>query len=101
MTLTATLDASVSALLRRREDLWRALQLAGGSVPAMAALAARDELELAAIDAALQRVAEGSFGLCTACHAAIGPGRLAAQPAAALCLACQEAHEARRGRDAA
>jgi RNA polymerase-binding transcription factor DksA len=43
---------------------------------------------IAEVDAALTRVAAGTYGVCTACGEAIAPGRLRARPAAALCIAC-------------
>ena len=56
-------------------------------------LAGRDSAEVAAIDAALERLAAGTFGLCQRCGAAISDGRIHAQPSAAMCLACQEQQE--------
>lgn len=44
--------------------------------------------ELAAIDAALDRIAAGTFGICAKCGKPISPARLAAVPHAALCEAC-------------
>jgi DnaK suppressor protein len=44
---------------------------------------------IAAIDAALVRLDAGMFGSCTSCGKAIGAERLAALPAAALCIDCQ------------
>jgi RNA polymerase-binding transcription factor DksA len=44
--------------------------------------------ELAAIDAALDRIAAGTFGACAKCGAPISPARLAAVPHAALCEEC-------------
>ena len=44
---------------------------------------------IAAIDAALARLDAGTFGSCTSCGQAIGAERLAALPAAALCIDCQ------------
>lgn len=41
---------------------------------------------LAAIDAALQRIDEGTFGTCTACGGPIGEERLEAVPYATLCI---------------
>ncbi len=38
--------------------------------------------------AALARIADGSYGTCSVCGAAIGAGRLAALPAATTCIAC-------------
>jgi RNA polymerase-binding transcription factor DksA len=37
---------------------------------------------------ALQRLEEGTWGLCTACHRAIGRNRLLALPEAATCAQC-------------
>ncbi|MGZ4680440.1 MAG: TraR/DksA family transcriptional regulator [Ilumatobacteraceae bacterium] len=44
--------------------------------------------QLAAVDAALLRVAEGSYGLCEVCRRPIAPERLEAIPWAATCVAC-------------
>lgn len=57
------------------------------------------QLELAdlkSIDDALARVGAGSYGMCTGCGALIARGRLRAQPAARMCLPCQETFEQRR-----
>lgn len=43
---------------------------------------------LAEVDAALGRVADGSFGICGRCGDPIAPGRLMARPAARTCIAC-------------
>jgi DnaK suppressor protein len=53
---------------------------------------AREELE--AIDAALQRVLDGTFGVCERCGGAIPLERLRAEPAARLCLTCESIREA-------
>ena len=42
--------------------------------------------DLAAVDRALERLSEGTYGTCEACGGAIGDERLAALPAARLCL---------------
>ena len=39
---------------------------------------------------ALTRVADGEYGLCSECGAAIAPKRLLAVPDATTCVACQE-----------
>jgi len=41
---------------------------------------------LAEVDAALQRIDEGSFGLCETCHDSIEPERLLADPLVRVCL---------------
>lgn len=56
-------------------------------------LGEREMAELQAIERALVRVQDGSYGLCLACGAAIPAARLHAWPAAERCLACQAAAE--------
>lgn len=53
------------------------------------ALAERESAELLAIDAALQRIADGSYGLCEDCGTAITTARLHANPTALRCVDCQ------------
>ena len=59
----------------------------------------RDTLELAAVRAALQRLAEGGYGLCSDCSEEIPFDRLKAEPWALRCVGCESAREtaARRG----
>lgn len=45
------------------------------------------------VDAALRRIAEGSFGTCVTCGDDIPPRRLQALPWTQFCLRCQEAIE--------
>jgi DnaK suppressor protein len=47
---------------------------------------AREHLD--AIDAALQRVADGTYAICESCGQPIAPERLAARPTATRCVAC-------------
>ena len=54
----------------------------------VAALARAAREHLADIDAALARLAEGSYGTCQACGRPIGAERLAARPAARTCIGC-------------
>jgi DnaK suppressor protein len=42
------------------------------------------------VKAALQRISDGSFGVCIECESAISPKRLAAVPWASRCIQCQE-----------
>jgi DnaK suppressor protein len=53
-----------------------------------AALASQAREHLTAIDAALRRLDEGSYGTCVVCGDPIGDARLAARPVAATCIAC-------------
>ena len=60
-----------------------------------AALVARLTDEIDATVAALEHVADGTYGTCIDCGGAVGHERLLAQPAALRCLACQRNHEHR------
>lgn len=61
------------------------------------ALDAHESAELDAIDAALQRIEAGQYGLCTDCGVTIPAARLHAAPATLRCVACQDrAEHARR-----
>ncbi|HYY02688.1 MAG TPA: TraR/DksA C4-type zinc finger protein [Gaiellaceae bacterium] len=53
------------------------------------------EHRLADIDAALQRIDDGSFGKCTNCGREIAPERLEVRPWATLCIDCQRSREGR------
>ena len=50
-------------------------------------------VELAQVLAAQRRLAEGRYGLCTVCGAAIEPKRLLALPHTPFCTACQAERE--------
>lgn len=50
---------------------------------------------LAEIDAALKRIDDGSYGVCTNCGKDIAPERLDARPWATLCIDCQRLREGR------
>src|SRR5215467_9932329 len=54
----------------------------------VAALARAAGEHLADIDAALARLADGSYGICRACGQPIGAERLAARPVARTCIGC-------------
>lgn len=49
-----------------------------------------DRQRLKQVDAALERLANGDFGICTECGGNISSKRLAAIPWADYCIACQE-----------
>ena len=49
--------------------------------------------ELAAIDAALERIREGRYGVCDGCDKPIPTVRLQALPYATLCIGCQREQE--------
>ena len=54
--------------------------------------------ELAEIDAALARVADGSYGWCIDCGSPIGRPRLLVHPMAVRCAPCQSKREKRAAR---
>jgi len=56
-------------------------------------LSEKEQGELKEIDAALARVADGSYGVCEQCSRAIGRQRLLAIPEARCCLECSGTHE--------
>jgi DnaK suppressor protein len=57
----------------------------------------RDVNELRAVDAALARFEDGTYGMCSRCGGEIGDARLRANPAAERCIACQTAYEKQYG----
>jgi len=61
------------------------------------AKAERDARELTETATALEKVADGRYGVCEACGEAIGYPRLLAYPSARRCLTCQKGAEARSG----
>jgi RNA polymerase-binding protein DksA len=56
-------------------------------------LALRDKAaqQLGQVEAALARIADGSYGTCLRCGRTIAPGRLEALPWVAHCIDCQSA----------
>jgi RNA polymerase-binding protein DksA len=51
--------------------------------------------ELAGVEAALERIANGSYGRCENCGGEIGLERLEALPTATLCIDCKSRRESR------
>ena len=109
--LHAAIEQRRAALLAElREDVERVRRdrsdVLVGSVPdsgdeAMVTLMAeldraeanRDVTELRALEAARQRLTEGSYGTCGDCGGDIGFERLQVNPAAVRCIRCQTAYE--------
>ena len=54
----------------------------------VAALISQVRAHLAAIDAALRKVDSGTYEICDICGGPIGEERLAARPAALICVRC-------------
>jgi DnaK suppressor protein len=57
------------------------------------AAVARDVREIREIEAAQQRIADGTYGVCVDCGGEIGYARLQAYPTAQRCVVCQEKRE--------
>lgn len=99
------LRALRAELLERHERLDGHLQHRDGPVSADSSeqatersnddvVAALDDVvrdELSAIDAALERIDNGNFGVCGVCGQAIEPARLEAIPYATACVGCKAA----------
>jgi len=62
-----------------------------------AALVERARADLTAAEAALRRVADGSYGTCEMCGQAIPAPRLSALPTATTCVGCASAPGSLRG----
>ncbi len=101
-------------LVKRRDALRKALagdlsllkqlnETTSGDVIDAALDSAQDEInsqlaevesrELASIDNALERMREGTYGLCEACSSKIPMARLKALPYATMCIECQREAE--------
>ena len=61
-----------------------------GNVQVVSALESEAVEELAEIDAALQRIDNGAYGVCTSCGEDISEARLAVRPASIECVDCAE-----------
>ncbi|MCX9192841.1 hypothetical protein C3Y87_15745 [Carbonactinospora thermoautotrophica] len=58
-------------------------------------LAASARTVLAEVEAALERIEQGTYGLCESCGEPIAPERLEIVPQARYCVTCQRARETR------
>ena len=52
------------------------------------ALVDQARAHLAEVDAALERVEDGTYGVCESCGQPIAPARLEARPVARTCITC-------------
>ena len=106
----ALLTAKREEILRKshqREDIRivesseqiEAVQLAGERDVAIQALEHQSKI-LMQVDAALQRIDDGEYGICIECEEQISPKRLVAVPWAAFCLRCQELRDVQEAADA-
>jgi RNA polymerase-binding transcription factor DksA len=97
----AAIEAQLAALTRSFDDVVASIEDVGnddehdpdGSTIAferaqVIALRRQAEANLAAVDAALARVAAGTYGTCESCGLTIAPERLDALPANPRCVSC-------------
>ncbi|CAM5374281.1 TraR/DksA family transcriptional regulator [Streptomyces antimycoticus] len=78
----------------RAEDLLRRRTAAQAEVHVKLAASAR--MVLADVEAALRRIAEGSYGACHLCRRPVERERLMIVPQARYCARCQQVREAGR-----
>jgi len=57
----------------------------------------RRQVEMQRVEAALERLEAGRYGICTACEEDIAMARLEADPATALCIDCAQGAESAEG----
>jgi hypothetical protein len=96
MSLSRIEEEARNLLLQRRESLRRELTpVPPGPSPRWtdweatpAPLGEEERRELAAVDEALRRIAEGRYGTCLACGGPLGLQRIRAIPEARYCVAC-------------
>lgn len=82
------------ARLRARAESYRAL--ADGHIPdGMLDTQVEHKVlhSLPAVISALERMEQGTYGICVNCHTEIPQARLASIPAAARCIDCERARE--------
>ena len=53
----------------------------------------REREKLDAIESAMERIDDGSYGMCESCESDIAEGRLEAMPFTRLCVSCQAERE--------
>lgn len=77
-------------LLGRRKKATEIVGLTRTQMEAMSPLHDRSEQQIEEIEEALQRMEDGSYGVCEECGQPIRLERLYALPTASLCIDCQE-----------
>ena len=96
-TLSAELhieDPDYVSITARQDSDWTTADV---DADTLIASAERHSTALADTTAALEKIADGRYGVCETCGEAVGYARLLAYPSARRCLACQKSKEARSG----
>lgn len=78
-------DREVEIMDRVQGEVWEQM---------VRSLDERDREELEEVQAALDRIADGTYGRCQDCDQPIASARLEALPTARRCMACQDQQEA-------
>lgn len=81
-------EADLGAIAEEREAEFEERAQEERDARLYAVLDDRGKRVIEAIDAALRRLAEGRYGVCTSCEEPIGLARLRALPAALVCIGC-------------
>ena len=93
-SVAATGDASAEVVQLDQAKVGRLSRMDALQAQAMAqASGQRRAMQLREIDAALQRIDDGSYGDCQVCDEPIDPRRLEADPTARLCIDCASKSE--------
>ncbi len=86
--------ASEKQLAEERDPDWVDAAAEGENREVSGRLSNREQLEIEEIDAALNRLAKATYGICEHCGRAIGRQRLLAIPEARYCVECSALLEA-------
>ena len=93
-TTAATVDEAAGVVELDQARVGRLSRMDAMQAQAMAqASGARRDALLKEIDAALQRIDDGDYGICESCDVTINPKRLEIDPVARLCIDCASAAE--------
>ncbi len=85
-------EADARLLYEERESDWRDRAANVTAAVALDSIVDGDRAELGRIATALDRLEDGSWGACAACHRPISEGRLRAVPEASECSLCAIGH---------
>jgi len=93
--LMADAGRTVSGMVEGKENFPEPADRAALEADRDAVLRIRDRERklLSKVDAALQRIDDGTFGICDECGEAIGLDRLRARPVTTLCIDCKSSQE--------
>src|SRR5690349_6486945 len=83
-------EEDLHAMGEERESEWTESAVEERQRHLLSNLDGHERETLGEIEAALQRIKDGSYGVCEQCHAPISFARLQAVPTARFCTACAE-----------